>query len=398
MIKINLYCEKNKRFNLSFMKISELLTDSARINAEMSLTALKQEIIQKPIVIFGSGYLGEKVGGLLFSKKNNVVAYSDNNSSKWETSLHGVQIISPKLAAEQFGNNAVFVVCIWSPGHSYVNTKRQLQTLGVEVVIHCEGLFQIYPTELLPHFHFETPDFYFKHKNNIENIYNILDDEESKRQYLAQIDCRINRNFEGLPPVDTKNQYFPSGVFNLTNHESFFDAGAYDGDTINEFCKRTNNRFEHYYALEPDPGNRTKLQKNVDSMGIQNVSMLPYAVGDENCILKFDANGGSGSSISENGALEVECVRIDEKFADTPLTYLKFDIEGFELNALKGAIKTIEKYKPKLAVCLYHKPDDLWTIPEFLIERFPFYEFHVRSHFYDGWEFVLYAIPKPNNN
>jgi len=121
---------------------------------------------------------------------------------------------------------------------------------------------------------------------------------------------------------------------------------------------------------------------------------LPYAVGKENCFLKFDATGGGGAGISVNGTIEVECVRIDDKFYNTIPTYLKFDIEGAELDALAGAENTIETYKPIIAVCIYHLPDDLWTIPLYLKRIYPFYNFFVRTHQYDGLDFVLYAIPK----
>jgi hypothetical protein len=72
---------------------------------------------------------------------------------------------------------------------------------------------------------------------------------------------------------------------------------------------------------------------------------------------------------------------------------MKFDIEGAELSALKGAYNTIQKFKPKLAVCIYHLPNDLWEIILYIKEQFPFYNFSVRTHQHDGLDFVLYAIP-----
>ncbi len=117
-------------------------------------------------------------------------------------------------------------------------------------------------------------------------------------------------------------------------------------------------------------------------------------VGADNCTLKFDATGGGGAGISDSGTIEVECVRIDDKFYNEEPTYLKFDIEGAELDALSGAEKTIESYKPKLAVCIYHLPDDLWNIPLYLKRKYPFYKFYARTHQFDGLDFVLYAIPQ----
>ena len=63
------------------------------------------------------------------------------------------------------------------------------------------------------------------------------------------------------------------------------------------------------------------------------------------------------------------------------------------MDALKGADNTILSNKPKIAVCIYHLPSDLWSIILYLSERYPFYTFSARTHQYDGLDFVLYAIP-----
>jgi hypothetical protein len=68
--------------------------------------------------------------------------------------------------------------------------------------------------------------------------------------------------------------------------------------------------------------------------------------------------------------------------------------------ALQGAKKLIRACKPTVAVCAYHRPDDLWRLPLQLIEMNRNYRFFLRSYDYDGWETVLYAVDKsiPKNN
>ncbi len=83
----------------------------------------------------------------------------------------------------------------------------------------------------------------------MKEVYDLLADEESKKQYLAHIDCRINLNCQRLPVADTQNQYFPADVIRLSEHETFLDAGSYDGDTLRDFCERTSNKFNKYLAL-----------------------------------------------------------------------------------------------------------------------------------------------------
>jgi FkbM family methyltransferase len=76
----------------------------------------------------------------------------------------------------------------------------------------------------------------------------------------------------------------------------------------------------------------------------------------------------------------------------TSVDYIKMDIEGSEAEALEGASETITRLKPKLAICLYHKPSDLWTIPYELKLRYPFYKMYLEHYSLHAEETVMYAI------
>ena len=68
------------------------------------------------------------------------------------------------------------------------------------------------------------------------------------------------------------------------------------------------------------------------------------------------------------------------------------DIEGSELAALRGARQCILENKPKLAVCLYHKPQDMWEIPLMIKEMLPEYKIYIRHHTDLLNETVCYAV------
>ena len=93
--------------------------------------------------------------------------------------------------------------------------------------------------------------------------------------------------------------------------------------------------------------------------------------------------------------IKVETDAIDNVVGDSSIGLIKMDVEGAELNALKGAIKTLERSKPALAVCVYHKKDDLITIPQFLNSVYKDAKFYLRKHrdAFDLSELVLYVIP-----
>jgi hypothetical protein len=77
---------------------------------------------------------------------------------------------------------------------------------------------------------------------------------------------------------------------------------------------------------------------------------------------------------------------------DGRVDFIKMDIEGSELNALQGAQNTIRKYKPILAICVYHKKNDLLTIPAYIHSICPEYKFYLRAHSKYSQELVLYAV------
>lgn len=243
----------------------------------------------------------------------------------------------------------------------------------------------------MPHYHFQNPNFYFENKKKIKEVFKLLKDDESKKQYLNQLNYRLKIDFDSIPKPDVKNQYFPPDLINLTKEEVFLDAGAYDGDTFFEFSNRVKNKFKKYIALEPDPQNFELIKLNLKN--IENVVVEPYAVGIKHEFLKFNSTGGEGASINNNGDITVECVSIDEKYKIYHPTFLKFDIEGGELEALKGASKLIKELTPTIAICIYHRPEDIFEIPLWIYNINKNYTFHTRTHGNDGFEFVLYAIP-----
>ena len=104
---------------------------------------------------------------------------------------------------------------------------------------------------------------------------------------------------------------------------------------------------------------------------------------------------GVGSMITETttGTVTIETAAIDEIVKDDKVTFLKLDVEGAEMKALQGAKNTILKNKPRLAVCIYHKPEDIIEIPAYLLSLNPDYHFYIRHYKLSYNETVLYAIP-----
>ncbi len=375
------------------MNIDEILNDGKINKLNHELSKIKHTIENENLILFGSGNLGRKIASYFKENRFKIICFVDNNEIKNNTFIDDIIVYTPTIAYEKFSkDNPTWVVTIWSPGHSFRKTFEQLSQIGVQNIISANNIFQIFSEELLPYYHFEVPEFYNNAKSKIKEAFSYLKDNESKEQYYKHLKARIGYSFNELPEATTYNQYFPEDIIQLSEPEIFLDCGAFTGDTLNDYLKYAKVPFKKYICLEPDPKNLIALNYNIDSKSLSNVQVIEIAVGNENALLKFDATGGGGAGLSETGSINVKCVRIDD-FFNEEFTFMKFDIEGAELSALKGAYNTIHKYKPKLAVCIYHLPNDLWEIILYIKEQFPFYDLSVRTHQYDGLDFVLYAIP-----
>ena len=172
--------------------------------------------------------------------------------------------------------------------------------------------------------------------------------------------------------------------------EVFVDAGCYDGMTSIRFSEWS-KKDSKVYAFEPDVNNREKCQVNLEKSGIE-YTIIPKGAWSEDTTLRYKGNMGGSSTVSEDGEEIIEVTTIDKVMGDENPTFIKMDIEGSEYQALIGAENTIKRCKPKLAICVYHKPEDIWELPELILKFNPEYKLYLRHYSLTDIETVLYAI------
>lgn len=228
-------------------------------------------------------------------------------------------------------------------------------------------------------------------ENRIRAVEEKLSDEKSCEVFRRRMEFLRNGDLYDFMkiPVD-HDAYFDVDEMHYTQDEVFVDCEAYIGDSIDGYRKHV-GQYRKIYALEPDVENCKKIQEYVENQKLQNIQLINAAVGKENRTVSFDQQGTAGSSVKGEGNNSVKLVCLDDVIAD-PVTFLKMDIEGFELDALMGAKGLIETYKPKLAICVYHKCEDPVSIVEYLAQLVPEYQFYMRHYTYSQHETVLYAV------
>jgi FkbM family methyltransferase len=192
-----------------------------------------------------------------------------------------------------------------------------------------------------------------------------------------------------------RDTYFPPSIVHLSDAERFVDCGAFDGDSIRGFLEVTAGRFSRIDAMEPDPDNLRKLRSFITTLPVeyqQRIHVHPVAVGSERRTLRFHQGVGPGSALTVEGEYDVACVSLDEELAGTAPTYVKVDVEGAEPDVIRGAANLITRHAPTMAIVLYHRTSDMWTIPLALRRLRPDYQLYLRRYAEDCWETVCHAV------
>ena len=176
----------------------------------------------------------------------------------------------------------------------------------------------------------------------------------------------------------------------FSESETFLDLGAYIGDTIDGFVKKVHGEYKNIYAFEPDSGNMAVLKQFI--AGMDNVTAYPYGAGEKDEILHFRSEGNWTSEIDDSGEDTIVVRSVDSFLQGNSVSFIKADIEGAEFGMLRGAKETICKYKPKLAIAVYHRKDDIFRIPLLLKEYRSDYKFYLRHYTEMPIDTVLYAV------
>jgi len=348
------------------------------------------------LVIFGAGRLGRDALRTLRRHGWEILAFSDSESAKWGKEIDGMKVLSPHDAARGFGLTAAFVVTISARGGDFLPLCRKLLDLGCARIVPYRSLFWKYPDDCLSHLVADRPCRVLQEKKEIRAVLDLFWDDTSRREYVGQLRWRLLQDFGALPAPSGEEQYFPPDIITLRPGEVFVDCGAYDGDTLRPFLRRCPG-FARVLALEPDPANFAQLAGFIDGLPAnvrKRLSARMVCAGEKRGKVRFAAGGGETSKVTVRGETTVECATLDEICSGDEPSYVKMDIEGAELDALRGAGRLLRQSEAMWAVCVYHKSEHLWQLPLFISEHSQGHRFFLRKYAGEIWETVCYAVPE----
>ena len=287
-----------------------------------------QEHEDKPKVLFGAGFWGRRLRS--FFPEAGWTCFVDNKLSPG-TEVDGFPVVSVKELSEKYSD--AFVVI--STRLYYQQIKEQLLENGFS-------------------------------QDNICVV------GEWQNEMLAQ-------------------QYFDPDIMTCSEGEAFVDGGAFDGQTSLAFRKWAKGKYANIWAFEPEGEMAVKCRELLKNF--QNVSIINKGLWKEAGCVSFQSDGVL-STVSEHSdkGNKIPVAALDEVLKDKRVTFIKLDVEGSELEALQGAERIIREQKPKLAISVYHKPQDIWELPELIMSYGSDYKFYLRHYTLCEYDSVLYAV------
>jgi FkbM family methyltransferase len=375
-------------FQVEFKKMRDMYLSGDRQHEKQEL---KQLLTSRPIVLYGLGFFGGVIVKNFASENIPVECFCDSKKTGVDGET-GLSIISPAELRQKYAD-ANIVISVVNPGNES-SVYETLKSLGLDDA----RIFRF------------NAAYSFIRKSRVEQVslpleiveslaegfewaYGFFGDEHSRKILLEIVRGYLfNTTFDHEPP---REEYFPDEL-KLGNDEVFIDGGLYTGDTSEIFIERVNGIYRKIIGFDIDEGNLSVARQNLRKYG--NIEIVSKGLWSHSAELHAELGIAAGSNINDDATVSVQLTSLDEFFSDRPArdypSFIKLDVEGSEREALIGAQGIIRTARPKLAVCVYHKPEDVFTLTKLVYELNSRYEFFLKHYSPYVWDTVLYAYER----
>jgi hypothetical protein len=328
-------------------------------------------------VIYGAGCFGTMCVRML-RKRSGIVPDVVVDKAPKTDDIEGIPVINRDAMDNE--DKVVFVaVGAYSIDE---NARKEIESFlyskGAKFIVDMNGLLGRISE-------YEFVNYVLYNRDRFIKQYEIFEDELSRDTYYHYLKAILEgREYAGRE-FSEAYKYWGGGEterFYSVMDEVWVNCGSCFGDTIFDFLSQ-DVPIEHIFAIEGDKETFRRLCDGLD--------ILPADVREKISTHNVYV-GGNGETT------------IDEVTHGRKVTLINMDIEGAEITALKSAEGTISNDHPVLAICAYHKPDDLLTIPQLASELYSGYKFFLRKYYSTGgshWggrsrlnELVVYAVPE----
>ena len=351
------------------------------------LDRIRNRIKNKKICMYPMGVGAKCLASQLEGCGIEIDFFCDKNPKLWGSEYNGKTCITKSQLLDMDQEDIIVII----ESLYYKEIKEELLREGIK------NITRIYFGKIAVEDYLEKNSDCFEQQ--VEDVLNVCEDEKSKEifKYLTdawKLDEIADDYFE---KVYSKVQYFDESIYTIEDDEVLVDAGAYIGDTMESFLKVYHNSFQGAHLFELDKQIYEQLKENISKFPSdirKKIKYYPYGLSDCNEDVNLIEGDRNSYINKEKGTALGQVKRLDDVLLNERVTLIKMDIEGAETAALCGAEKIITTQKPKLAICIYHSPEDMLNIPIYIKKLVPEYKIYIRHYTNEMYETVCYAIPK----
>lgn len=348
----------------------------------------------KTVVMYGMGNGADKILSVCEQKGIAVSEFFASDGFVRGHMFHGKPVLSWSAVKERYG--AENLIVLLSFGSSREDVLELIDRVASEAELYApdvpafgDGVFDY--------------NYFLSHKKELEEVYGLLADEESKRIFENVISFKLSGRIEYLKDSESDMANALEQLVCPKALQAVADLGAYNGDTVREILEASGGGIKRVYAMEPDNRNFKKLQAYAEAETRAEITCVNAGAWSKEELLRFDASGNRNASFGENRSevlsnrpvkwKEIEALPLDRVLNGEAVGYIKYDVEGAEHEAILGSRETIERSHPSLLVSLYHRNEDLFDLPLLLNRLFPSYQGYYlrRKRGVPAWDLNLYV-------
>ena len=295
---------------------------------------------QLPVFIWGAGSMSIEVKKRLNENGISPVGRFVNTQMKQSHLIHSTDAI---YSFDELKNSYSQINVVM--GHGHYEKAAELQSDPFVNMVY------IIPN---PYTQYKGPDQQYIHDNvdKIASAKKLLIDDHSRLVLEKYLAFSSTNEIQHLLDSDICiGGIFDLNDLNLSSTETFADIGAWEGDTIDAFLRKTNGCYEHIYAVEPDPCTFKKLSSKFEED--PNISLFQCGLGKQEGEFYLSTEDSQSTSLSQTKTAisqKVKVTTIDQLFENKHIDLIKIFVPFMFLDILKGGVNYISQNRPRLII------------------------------------------------
>lgn len=344
------------------------------------------------VILYGTSEGTINVIKLLNENDVKIDSIYDDDDKKKNTIFFGYKVTKPNIECND--KDIAIVVTI----SFYDNIRDRFIKYDKDIdkrLFMCDGYFYEDIDE----------EYFYKNLDKIVDCYESLEDDLSKKLYIALLKYRFIRDGKLINELREHRDkcYFDKVFMDKFQDGLFIDAGSYNADFITTLAKFKNLNNSRFYIFEPNKNFVEQIRNNLKDQF--NYKVFEVALCDVKSKMEFqqtktstshlvDSKYNAYKNMLENTVDLVDTDTLDNIAKNDKVFCIKIDIEGSEQSMIRGATKTIKRDKPIMLISIYHKCSDLWEIEYYIKNLNLNYKFYIRHYSYSVAKTILYCIPQ----